>query len=195
MRNIEKLVILSCAITVVLLSATAAGTMQGGGSGRMVNPTTAEVGIAPDVSVYGATLGFGRRWDTFRVSVAMPYYVVENSDSENGLGNVRVLGEWDIVPPAQQRLSLIGSLLWKIPTADEDKGLGTVKPTLARSRNSTTPLAATNRFSASATSASGTRPPSITATPGCIAWCFALRRGGRSLRLVRYAPERSARFS
>jgi len=125
MRHIEQLVILSYAITAMFLSATAAGAMQGGGSGRMVNPTTAEVGIAPDVSVYGASVGFGRRWETFRVSVVIPYYVVENSDTENGLGDVRVLGEWDIVPPAQQRLSLIGSLLWKVPTADEDKGLGT----------------------------------------------------------------------
>ena len=125
MRSIERFVILPCAIVTMLISATAAGAMQGGGGARMTNPTTAEVGIAPDVSVYGASLAFGRRWDAFRVSASIPYYFVRNGESENGLGDVRVIGEWDIVPPAPQRLSLIGSLLWKIPTADENKGLGT----------------------------------------------------------------------
>lgn len=92
----------------------------------MVNPTTSEVGITPDVSVYGASLGLGTRWDAFRVSVSIPYYIVDASgaDTETGLGDVRVVGEWDVVPPAPQRVSLTGSLLWKIPTADENKGLG-----------------------------------------------------------------------
>lgn len=124
MRNIERLVVLPCAIVAMLASATAAGAMQGGGA-RMMNPTTTDVGIAPDVSVYGASFAFGRRWDAFRLYASIPYYFVDNGDSENGLGDVRVVGEWDIVPPAPQRFSLLGSLLWKIPTADENKGLGT----------------------------------------------------------------------
>lgn len=93
----------------------------------MTNPTTSDVGITPDVSVYGASIGVGKRWRVFRLSASVPYYVVDRDarDTESGLGDVQVVGEWDIVPPAPQRLSLIGSLLWKIPTADENKGLGT----------------------------------------------------------------------
>lgn len=125
MTRIKMLAYLMVAMLVPAASARAMDGMgMSGGAGA--NPST-DVGITPDVSVYGASLALGKRWDVFRLSASIPYYVVDtrNADTETGLGDVRVVGEWDIVPRAPRRFSLTGSFLWKIPTADESKGLGT----------------------------------------------------------------------
>lgn len=131
MRTTAHKLILPWLAVATLMPATSAWSMDGmgmgGGPGGTLNPAASDVGTTPEVSVYGASLAFGKRWDAFRLSASIPYYVVDSrdADTENGLGDVRVVGEWDVLPQAPRRFSLTGSFLWKIPTADENKGLGT----------------------------------------------------------------------
>lgn len=116
-------------IASALATATVFAAMPGGGRNTpMTNPTVTEAGITPNASVYGASLGFGKRWDNLRVSASIPYYVLDAGgarETESGFGDLLVVGEWDIVPEQPGRYALLGSLLWKLPTADEAEGLGT----------------------------------------------------------------------
>lgn len=97
---------------------------------RPTSVPTRDVATQPEVTVYGASVGIGREWSRSRVGVSVPYYLVRiddgvSRDSESGLGDVVVWGEWDVIPGQPDRLSLTASTLVKLPTADEDKGLGT----------------------------------------------------------------------
>lgn len=74
------------------------------------------------------TLGYvAPRYDA---SVTVPYLSLTNetgsvSTTESGIGDIILRGGRVLVPEGESGLSLYGSLAVKLPTADEDKGLGT----------------------------------------------------------------------
>lgn len=109
----------------------ATAQMGGGHMGARSGPApTADIATQPDVTVYGASVGVGHEWPDLRVGVSVPYYVVQADDgvthgTESGLGDVLVWAEWDALPPRPNHFSLTASALLKLPTADEDEGLGT----------------------------------------------------------------------
>lgn len=74
----------------------------------------------------------GRVTTQHDVSVTIPYLFLTNkvagqSFSENGIGDIILRGGLVLIPEAENGFSLAGSLSVKIPTADENKGLGTGK--------------------------------------------------------------------
>jgi hypothetical protein len=68
----------------------------------------------------------------YDVSVTIPYLSLTNktagvSTTETGIGDIILRGGRVLVPEGEKGLSLYGSLAVKLPTADENKGLGTGK--------------------------------------------------------------------
>lgn len=116
---------------ILLVSASSWAQMGGGRTGaRTTSVPTADVATQPEVTVYGASVGVGREWRDLRVGLSVPYYVVETddgatNDSESGMGDTLIWSEWDLLPERPDAFSLTASALFKLPTADEEKGLGT----------------------------------------------------------------------
>ena len=91
---------------------------------------TGDFGTPTTSNLYylSSTLGYvAPRYD---VSVTVPYLSLTNetgsvSTTESGIGDIILRGGRVLVPEGESGLSLYGSLAVKLPTADENKGLGT----------------------------------------------------------------------
>ncbi len=83
-----------------------------------------------DLYYIAPTLGYVA--PQYDVSVTFPYLSLTNktagqSTTESGIGDIILRGGRALVPEGESGLSLYGSLAVKLPTADENKGLGTGK--------------------------------------------------------------------
>lgn len=91
---------------------------------------TGDFGTATKSNLYyfSPALGFvGPRYD---MSVTIPYLFLTNETTgqtatEEGIGDIILRGGMVLVPQTESGFSVTGSLAVKLPTADENKGLGT----------------------------------------------------------------------
>ncbi len=120
------------AATAALFLFLAAGTaLAAGGRGYLDlsgGYKTGDFGtpVRTNLEYLTATLGYAS--PEYDLSVAVPWLRLSNGATESGIGDIILRGGRVLVPEGSTGLSLDGSVAFKLPTADETKGLGTGEP-------------------------------------------------------------------
>ena len=86
-----------------------------------------DFGTSVDSDLYSFQVVGGLLSSNYDVSVSMPYLIQKDDPGYRveGLGDVSVLIGHTLLPKQADGISVDGSLMLKLPTADESKGLGT----------------------------------------------------------------------
>jgi outer membrane putative beta-barrel porin/alpha-amylase len=94
---------------------------------------TGDFGTATKSDLYYFSPALGFVTSRYDVSVTIPYLFLTDKSAgqtatEEGTGDIILRGGLAFVPETENGFSLSGSLAVKVPTADENKGLGTGEP-------------------------------------------------------------------
>jgi hypothetical protein len=130
-RDYASAVRIVIALMLILVSPLAAGAETGRSYLEMSGGyKTGDFGTPTKSDLYYVSPTFGYVTPQYDVSVTVPYLYLTNktggaSTSESGIGDIILRGGRVLLPEDDEGLSLDGSLAIKLPTADENKGLGT----------------------------------------------------------------------
>ncbi len=123
------------ALLIILLSAIVAPSAVSADTGRGYldlggGYKTGAFGTPTTSSLYSLSPTIGYVAPNYDVSVTMPYLSLTNktggqSRIESGAGDIILRGGAVFIPEGSTGFSLNGTLAFKLPTADETKGLGT----------------------------------------------------------------------
>ncbi len=91
---------------------------------------TGDFGTPVRSDLYYFSAGLGYVTTLYDVNVTVPYLYLSNTSgsstsSESGIGDIILRGSRVLLPESKSGISLDGSLAFKLPTADKNKGLGT----------------------------------------------------------------------
>jgi hypothetical protein len=94
---------------------------------------TGDFGTATRSNLYYFSPALGFVTPRYDMSVTIPYLFLSNETSgltntEEGFGDIILRGGMVLLPETQNGFSVTGSVAVKVPTADENKGLGTGEP-------------------------------------------------------------------
>ena len=92
--------------------------------------STGDFGTTATSTLYSAVLSAGVTGEDWDAGASLPFYVLdsEGADTETGLGDLYLRAGRRLLPPTDGGTSVYGSAALKVPTADEDAGLGTGEP-------------------------------------------------------------------
>lgn len=130
-RGFRSGLIPAFSLLIALLLPGIAGAGDGRGYLEMRGGyTTGDFGTTVSSDLYSVSAVFGHVSSEADVSLTVPYLFLSTSGEgisrdDSGIGDLVARGGMRIVPEGRNGFSLSGSLSVKLPTADEDKGLGT----------------------------------------------------------------------
>ena len=130
-RDYAPAVHLVIALTLILLLPLVAGAETGRSYLEMSGGyKTGDFGTPTRSDLYYVSPTLGYVTPQYDVSVTVPYLYLVNktgsaTTSESGIGDIILRGGRVLLPEDDEGISLDGALAVKLPTADENKGLGT----------------------------------------------------------------------
>ena len=122
----------SCYFLPIIFLSIPAYAQQNNYIGLQFGYDTGDFGTSVRTDLYATKLELGTSREHYDAAISVPYLALheEGVGTETGVGDVIVNGGYLLLPETRQGISLKGSLAIKIPTANEDKGLGTGKTDL-----------------------------------------------------------------